>query len=284
MRSPLTAVLAALLGTAAIIPSGAGAQGTGSCATANAPAADSVTLLVSAVVEAYDARQGVSPEYAERATAAITAALAIPTPLGMVAYIGHRLAGDDAVHVTGAHLDLDAMYGITLRRNGRVKRTRVLTTSLNPALDSAVLAAVHTADSTRALPPLPEGATGDTIALRLLVTASDSARARGTPILRARIPLRHLDRQLEPLRPEHYPRYPDALRLARVEGRVDLSFVVDGTGAVIPGTISVRRATNEEFARAVLAVFPTYRFVPAVVDGCAVPFHGAMPFDFSSGN
>lgn len=259
-------------------------QGARACATANAPTQDSVSLLLTMTVQPVSAEEGVSAEQAGRVESDLASRLGVPTPLGMEAYIGHRLPGDDEVHVSGAHLDLDALYGITLGRDGRVKRARVLTTSLNPALDRAMLGAIHAADSAATFAPLASGIPSDTIPLRVLLMASDSARARGTPILRARVPVRHLDRQLAPLSAGRMPRYPDELRGTGIAGRVDLSFVVDDAGKVIPATVSVRRATDARFARAVLAVFSGYRFTPAVVDGCAVPFHGAMPFEFPPGD
>lgn len=275
------ALVAILICTAGGVREARG-QGAAACASANAPSKDSVSLLLTVAVEPLTPDAGLPAEYGNRVEGELASALAVPSPLGMEAYIGHRMPGDDELHVSGAHLDLDALYGITLGRNGRVRRARVLTTSLNPALDRAMLAAIHTADSLGTF-ALPVATRGDTVPLRVLLTATDSARARGTPILRARVPIRHLDRQLAPLSMERPPRYPDELRGTDVEGRVDVSFVVDGAGKVMPATVSVRRASDARFARAVLAVFSSYRFTPAVVDGCAVPFHGAMPFDFSPG-
>lgn len=279
-RRQAGALLAIVLCTAAGARDARGQRGR-ACATANAATKDSVTLLVTAVVQPVTADEGVPAEYGARIAAEIASVIAVPTPLGMEAYIGHRMPGDDAEHVTGAHLDLDALYGITMDHRGGVVDARVLTTSLNPLLDRAVLAAIHAADSLGTFVPLPSSARGDTVPLRLVLAASDSARARGTPVLRARVPLRRLDRQLAPAAAERLPRYTDELRGSGTAGRVELSFVVDGTGKVIPATLSVRRATDASFARAVLAVFTGWRFTPAIVDGCAVPFHGAIPFDFA---
>lgn len=267
--------------TLAITARDARAQGRSACATANTPTPDSLTLLLTSVVEPFDVSDDGTAEYATRLAGEIANALAVPTPFGMDAYIGHRMPGDDAEHVTGAHLDLDATYGITLARDGHVRRAGVITASLNPALDRAVLAAIRAVDSAGSFAPVPGGIQGDTVPLRLLLTASDSSRARGVPILRARVPIRRLDRQLAPAGDERAPQYPDELRGRGIPGRVDVSFVVDAKGAVIRSTISVRGATDAAFARSVLEVLPTYRFIPAVVDGCAVPFHGAMPFAFA---
>jgi TonB family protein len=58
------------------------------------------------------------------------------------------------------------------------------------------------------------------------------------------------------------PRYPDALRVAGVEGTVAVQFTADATGAVDSTTLKVLSATNDAFTAAVLAVVPHWRVVP----------------------
>src|SRR5687767_260789 len=59
------------------------------------------------------------------------------------------------------------------------------------------------------------------------------------------------------------PGYPDVLRRAGVEGEALVSFVVDTTGRVEPGSFKVIRATHELFAAAVRNALPRMRFFPA---------------------
>jgi beta-lactamase regulating signal transducer with metallopeptidase domain len=59
------------------------------------------------------------------------------------------------------------------------------------------------------------------------------------------------------------PHYPDILRSAGVEGEVWVAFVIDTTGAAIPGTLKIMRSTHALFANAVKLALPNMRFQPA---------------------
>jgi periplasmic protein TonB len=59
------------------------------------------------------------------------------------------------------------------------------------------------------------------------------------------------------------PVYPDILRQAGVEGATLVSFVVDTTGRVDPGSLKVVHTTHELFTRAVRDALPRMRFIPA---------------------
>lgn len=63
------------------------------------------------------------------------------------------------------------------------------------------------------------------------------------------------------------PRYPEALRAARVEGSVVAHFVVDSTGRVEPASIAFGDATHPRFAAAVREALLHSRFVPAEAGG-----------------
>lgn len=63
------------------------------------------------------------------------------------------------------------------------------------------------------------------------------------------------------------PAYPGALRRANVEGEVLVRFVVDSTGRVEPGSISVVQATHPAFADAVRDWLPLTRYAPAEIGG-----------------
>src|SRR5262249_12993091 len=58
------------------------------------------------------------------------------------------------------------------------------------------------------------------------------------------------------------PRYPDALRDAKVEGEVLAQFVVDQTGTPDMTTFKVLKSTHELFTKAVQSALPTMRFNP----------------------
>ena len=59
------------------------------------------------------------------------------------------------------------------------------------------------------------------------------------------------------------PIYPDILRQAGVEGQALVSFVVDTTGRVDPGSFKVVHTTHELFVKAVRDALPRMRFLPA---------------------
>ena len=63
------------------------------------------------------------------------------------------------------------------------------------------------------------------------------------------------------------PRYPTSLRSAHVEGEVLVSFVVDTSGLVVPGSLRVMRSTDDLFAEAVRATASSMRFAPAELNG-----------------
>jgi protein TonB len=76
------------------------------------------------------------------------------------------------------------------------------------------------------------------------------------------------------------PRYPDALRIAGVEGQVVAVFVVDDQGRVEAESISFLRSDNEQFETEVRATLRDMRFAPAEVGGRKVRQLVQMPFVF----
>lgn len=77
------------------------------------------------------------------------------------------------------------------------------------------------------------------------------------------------------------PDYPDFLRRAGVEGEVLVSFVVDTTGLVEPGSFKVIRTTHELFATAVRSAMPRMRFIPAEIGDQKVRQLVQQPYSFA---
>ena len=75
-------------------------------------------------------------------------------------------------------------------------------------------------------------------------------------------PLPALDRRL--------PRYAEILRQAGVEGEVRIRYVVDTTGRVTPGTLTIEASKHEIFSNAVRAAVSEWKFVPAVRAGARI--------------
>lgn len=77
------------------------------------------------------------------------------------------------------------------------------------------------------------------------------------------------------------PAYPETLRSAGIEGEVDAEFVVDTTGRVEPGSLQIKKATNDLFKAAVVSALPKMRFFPAEVGGKKVKQLVQQPFTFT---
>jgi protein TonB len=77
------------------------------------------------------------------------------------------------------------------------------------------------------------------------------------------------------------PRYPETLRQARVEGEVEVEFVVDTLGRVERGSLRILRSDHELFAAAVRAALPGMRFLPAEAGGRRVRQLVRQPFSFA---
>lgn len=79
-----------------------------------------------------------------------------------------------------------------------------------------------------------------------------------------------VDHQVEILPGQRPPRYPVALERAGIAGDVTVQFIVDTTGRVERGSLTILAATHPDFARAVQESLPALRFVPALARGRVV--------------
>jgi protein TonB len=77
------------------------------------------------------------------------------------------------------------------------------------------------------------------------------------------------------------PRFPEALRLAGVEGRVVAQFVVDVEGRVEAPTVRLVHSDNPLFDEAVLVALARMQFTPAEIAGRKVRQLVEMPFVFA---
>jgi TonB family protein len=138
--------------------------------------------------------------------------------------------------------------------------------------------------------------------VRQLVRASFEFKLAGAAPVTSRMPTRptpatvgvdaatgaekpYFDFQVEapatPLAGSKGPRYPQALRDAKVEGQVLAQFVVDTTGAPDMRTFKVLKTDHADFSEAVREALPDMRFAPARVGGKAVKQLMQTPFQFS---
>jgi periplasmic protein TonB len=90
-----------------------------------------------------------------------------------------------------------------------------------------------------------------------------------------------VERMAVPFDDNPRPRYPFSLLSMGVEGNVVVQFVVDSTGKAEMRSLRIVRSTHELFTRAVRAVLPRLRFLPAEVGGNRVDVLVEQPFQFS---
>jgi TonB family protein len=76
------------------------------------------------------------------------------------------------------------------------------------------------------------------------------------------------------------PRYPEQLRHQRLEGRVEVEFVVDERGRVDMRTVKVIESTHDLFTAAVQRALGGMRFSPAKVGGKPVRQYVRLPVIF----
>lgn len=76
------------------------------------------------------------------------------------------------------------------------------------------------------------------------------------------------------------PRYPEALRHQRLEGRVEVEFVVDERGRVDMRTVKVIESTHDLFTAAVQRALGGMRFSPAKMNGTPVRQYVRLPVVF----
>ena len=250
-----------------------------------APSADSDMVQLSLIVAPFDATHPVSPAYEGLLGEGVRQMLALPRVVQLDVY-------DAQVGVT-SFPTLDGVYRMTWRRDGHFANTRVVGGTRNAPVDQAILSAIAALDSSQLMPP-PDSATlagADSVDLRLVLTpeAVWSARhPRGdlppetglTRLVRLRVPTRRVTRPLDLASPPPAPVYPPALRRAGIQGEVDVRFVVDAAGILDMRTLEVVRADAIEFVEPVLTALRAYRFLPLMVEGCAVAATVRRPFVF----
>ena len=77
------------------------------------------------------------------------------------------------------------------------------------------------------------------------------------------------------------PRYPDAMRVAHIEGEVLAQFIVNENGRPDMSSFGVLKSSDSLFTQAVMMSLPNMQFNPALVGGKAVKQLVQMPFQFN---
>jgi protein TonB len=88
-----------------------------------------------------------------------------------------------------------------------------------------------------------------------------------------------LDQQPRPIF-QPAPEYPAELRRNKIEGTVQILFIVDRTGSVVNPI--VQKSSNPALERPALQAVRRWRFDPGKRQGQAVPFRMRVPVSFNS--
>ena len=223
-----------------------------------------------------------------------------PVPFGLTAWRHAERTSDNA-----AVPAIAAEVMVVVRPNGELRRLAFSQTSLVPAIDDALAAAVKASVKEGPVPhPEHLGIKRD-LTLFFSITldpkppvATPSPRDRAA-VEAARNPVRRAVEQ--PVVILHLPtarftsvvmandkeskpvRFPSELLSARVEGFVTIQFVVGRDGRIAPGTIRLLDTTDRGFAAGVYRATEGLRFIPGEIARCPVPVLVTQSFAFRIG-
>lgn len=259
-----------------------------------APAADSQIVRIVLAVRPFDsAAVRMSTAYRQLVGDGVKTHLRVPRPLSLSTYDNVIEGPDGKRNEKLATLSLQATFGATLHRDGRLTNVRVLGRTSNVAFEVAMIRAIRAVSDSALLTPAvaPDVVfKGDSFPIRLVVgpdltvpasAASGRPPAAGdTPLMVLRLPVRHATQKVSPQGGHRPAKYPDSMRQARVEGRTVLTLIIDETGTPDMSSVDVVETPAIDFVREILEVLPTYRFRPLTVEDCPVPVLVSIPFEF----
>jgi len=218
-----------------------------------------------------------------------------PTPLSLPVYLvdAQSTPPSAAPGIFG-----EVMF--SLSETGGLIDLQLAQSSLSASVDASLLGALRRADLAQAL-PLPQDA-GKAKVKKLYVTlgSGHEVPAGGVLLFPLRVPVWHAVTSVAPdsTRPGERPKYPYALARKGFTARLDIQFVVDEHGDVVPSTVSLIHssvgrtlsfmgATGEgndaplnQFALAVIPTVRTAHYVPATVGGCPIKSLVVRTFTF----
>jgi TonB family protein len=162
--------------------------------------------------------------------------------------------------------ELRAELDVWLDWTGRLTGVEWVTESRSPELAGAVLRALRAADSAMAFLELRKP---PNVPIRLALAFVDTLTADDQPLMPTRVAYYPVEELVE-MQSMPAPQYPQRLQSAKVDGRVELQYLVDATGHAVPTTLWVVSATHDEFVAAASAAVLRGTFRPAGGHGCQV--------------
>jgi hypothetical protein len=191
---------------------------------------------------------------------------------------------------------------VVIRPTGEVRNIALTQTSLHPAIDAALIAALRKAvESDEILPPsslkirndftlyialtfepeldLIPGAVYDRPSQTKPLTPA--RRTVRQPLIKFQVPAARFSAPLRAdqnaSKPVRFP--PDLVAMAR-DGDVTVQFVVGPDGRITPGTVRIIGATERGFANGVIRALGGLRFFPGEIGGCPVSVLATQSFSF----
>lgn len=252
-----------------------------------------------AVVELGYEAPDTARQYAVNMVSEFERALRLPSSIAFAAWATPDSADDSLAVPTIAN-----EASVTVGPDGRLAGLALTQASLVASVDSALLSAVRLALANGGvLPPSVHGIRKPLtmyVGLRLIPPSPqppprepEPADRPVMPLIRTvRIPVRLLELPVARFSrfPEpdgksvSYARYPVELNRAGLDGDVNLEYIVDHGGVVIPHTIRVIGGTERRFAAAAIEAVKGMRLRPAEIDGCPVSMLVQHRASFRSGN
>lgn len=162
-------------------------------------------------------------------------------------------------------------FGFSLHGDGRITGLALSATSTSALIDKSVLRALKAADSAGWLPPIAGlPVPGDSAAFSIRVFVGRDTTTTNVAMAVLSVPVEGPFVVARPIEGSASPHYPDTERRNREDGSVYITFVIDESGRVVPGTRQVQSFTSRPFLVAVLEAMQKMEFTPARLHGCAV--------------
>jgi hypothetical protein len=171
-------------------------------------------------------------------------------------------------HVT-SHQELAGEVRFSLMRDASIEDVRLLESTDSPELDAALLQAVARAAADHALAPLPSGMSGKPLEFAVRASTVKDSTIASLPVMRVALPYLRVDEPVQVISIPT-PEWPRAARNLKVEDVLDLQYVVDEFGHMLPGSLRVLRGGYREFGEAAAGALEKAEFTPAKVRGCPV--------------
>lgn len=189
-----------------------------------------------------------------------------------------RSMGGVALSEAGSEIEGEVAFDVDAK--GQITHVTLTASTLEPALDDSLTQAVSRLAASGMVPPPPAvpgtGKAFVLVGIRSVRGYSPLAR----PLYRESVqifPLAHDVAELPNNPPITYPILPAE---ARVGDSVEVDFVVDEAGRVLPGTTRILRGHYLNFMQALARGVSKFRFQPAMIGSCPIKMRWQYTYVF----